>query len=192
MASLLEAPTPGQSLTDLPNNWPWENPPEMVDFEEATKYYIDKLADDEVMDDLSVILGNDMPLAPLVKTLLTSGVMNGLHSIDVSMVIAPVIHSFIKAAMSNYDIVVRDDITNPEQDIKENERKRLQASIELAFIDSDKKGAGQEDAGVALLQGLQEALSSTGTEAPVDDVEEDMSMEVSAPAEPMGLMAKGV
>ena len=123
---------------------------------------------------------------------LTSGVMNGLHSIDVSMVIAPVIHSFIKAAMSNYDIVVRDDITNPEQDIKENERKRLQASIELAFIDAGKKGAGQEDAGVALLQGLQEALSSTGTEAPVDDVEEDMSMEVSAPAEPMGLMAKGV
>ena len=94
--------------------------------------------------------------------------------------------------MSNYDIVVRDDITNPEQDIKENERKRLQASIELAFIDADKKGAGQEDPGVALLQGLQEALSSTGTEAPVDDVEEDMSMEVSAPAEPMGLMAKGV
>jgi len=163
----------------------------MVDFEEATKYYIDKLADDEVMDDLSVILGNDMPLAPLVKTLLTSGVMNGLHSIDVSMVIAPVIHSFIKAAMSNYDIVVRDDITNPEQDIKENERKRLQASIELAFIDADKKGAGQEDPGVALLQGLQEALSSTGTEAPVDDVEEDMSMEVSAPAEPMGLMGEG-
>ena len=192
MASLLEAPTPGQSLTDLPNNWPWENPPEMVDFEEATKYYIDKLANDEVMDDLSVILGNDMPLAPLVKTLLTTGVMNGLHSIDVSMVISPVIHSFIKAAMSNYDIVVRDDITNPEQEIEEGEKKRLQAAIELAVIDAGKNGAGQEDKGVSLLQGLQETLSESAVEAPVDDIEEDMSMEVSAPAEPMGLMAKGV
>ncbi len=96
MVSLLDAPIPGQSLTDQPKNWPWENPPEMADPEEATQYYINKLADEEIMDDLSVLLGSDMPVAPFVKTLLTMGVMNGLHSIDVSMIIAPVIHAFIR------------------------------------------------------------------------------------------------
>jgi len=191
MASLLEAPIPGQSLTDEPNNWPWENPPEMVDPEEATKYYVNKLADEEVMDDLSVLLSNGMPLVPLVKTLLTTGVMNGLHSIDVSIIISPVIHSFIKAAMTNYGVEVRDDITNPEEVIKDNEKKRLQMAIELAVADAGKSGAGQEDKGVSLLEGLQETLNTVDAENPVEDTEENMDMEVSEPAETMGLMAKG-
>jgi len=191
MASPLDAPIPGQSLTDSPGNWPWENPPEMSDPEEATKYYVNKLANEEVMDDLSVLLGNNMPLVPLVKTLLTTGVMNGMHSIDVSIIIAPVIHAFIKASMTNYGIEVRDDITNPEDEIKEGEKRRLQSAIEFAVIEAGKNGAGQEDEGVALLESLQQALSESSTEAPVDDTEENMDMEVSTPAEPMGLMAKG-
>lgn len=191
MASLLDAPIPGQSLTDSPGNWPWENPPEMSDPEEATKYYVNKLANEDVMDDLSVLLSNDMPLVPLVKTLLTTGVMNGIHSIDVSIIIAPVIHAFIKASMTNYNIEVRDDITNPEDEIKEGEKKRLQMAIELAVAKADKDGVEQGDEGVALLDSLQQALSESSTEAPVDDTEKDISMEVSAPAEPMGLMAKG-
>ena len=32
---LLKAPIPGQSLTDEPKNYPWENPPEITDPEEA-------------------------------------------------------------------------------------------------------------------------------------------------------------
>ena len=63
MASFLEAPIPGQSLTDQPKNWPWENPPEMSDTEDATRFYINKLADDDVMDDLSVLFGGGMPVA---------------------------------------------------------------------------------------------------------------------------------
>ena len=43
MASFLEAPIPGQSLTDEPKNWPWENPPEMVDPDEVT-FYINQVS----------------------------------------------------------------------------------------------------------------------------------------------------
>ena len=143
MSSFLEAPVPGQSLTDQPKNWPWENPPEMADPEEATQYYITKLADQEVMDDLSVLLGSDMPVAPFVKTLLTMGVMNGLHSIDVSMIIAPVIHAFIKAAMTSYGIEVRDDIGNPEEELKEREKQRLQTAITMAMADAEDKGTSR-------------------------------------------------
>ena len=32
---LLKAPIPGQSLTDEPKNYPWENPPEITDPEEG-------------------------------------------------------------------------------------------------------------------------------------------------------------
>ena len=80
----------------------------MADTEDATRFYINQLADDDVMDDLSVLFGGGMPVAPFVKTLLTTGVMNGRHSIDVSIIIAPVIHAFIKAAMTSYGIEVRE------------------------------------------------------------------------------------
>ena len=190
MVSLLDAPIPGQSLTDQPKNWPWENPPEMADPEEATQYYINKLADEEIMDDLTVLLGSDMPLAPFIKTLLTMGVMNGLHSIDVSIIIAPVIHAFIKAAMTSYGIEVRDDIGDPEEEIKEREKQRLQTAISMAMADADDKGASDEDPGVALLAEMQNTTGKPQVELPEDDL--NMDMEVSEPdAEPMGLMAKG-
>lgn len=184
MASFLEAPIPGQSLTDQPKNWPWENPPEMADTEDATRFYINQLADDDVMDDLSVLFGGGMPVAPFVKTLLTTGVMNGRHSIDVSIIIAPVIHAFIKAAMTSYGIEVRDDIVSPEEEIKEKEKQRLQTAIELAMADMDKDS---EDPGVALLQEIQSTLNEETVEAVADE-----GMEVSKPAEPKGLMAKEV
>lgn len=185
MASFLEAPVPGQSLTDQPKNWPWENPPEMADTEEATRYYINKLADEDVMDDLSVLLGNGMPVAPFVKTLLTTGVMNGRHSVDVSIIIAPVIHAFIKAAMTSYGIEVRDDITSPEEELKEREKQRLMTALELAMADADKK---PDDPGIALLQEVQTTLNEEDVEATTEDAEMDMGS--SEPAEPKGLMAK--
>ena len=187
MSSFLEAPIPGQSLTDQPKNWPWENPPEMADPEEATRYYINKLADEDVMDDLSVVLGGGMPVAPFVKTLLTTGVMNGRHSVDVSIIIAPVIHAFIKAAMTSYGIEVRDDITSPEEELKEREKQRLMTALELAMADADKK---PDDPGIALLQEVQTTLNEEGVEATTEDAEMDMGS--SEPAEPKGLMAKEV
>ena len=187
MASFLEAPVPGQSLTDQPKNWPWENPPEMADTEEATRYYINKLADEDVMDDLSVVLGGGMPVAPFVKTLLTTGVMNGRHSVDVSIIIAPVIHAFIKAAMTSYGIEVRDDITSPEEELKEREKQRLMTALELAMADADKK---PDDPGIALLQEVQTTLNEEDVEATTEDAEMDMGS--SEPAEPKGLMAKEV
>ena len=183
MASFLEAPIPGQSLTDEPKNWPWENPPEMVDPDEVTKYYINKLADEEVMDDLSVLFGGDMPVAPFVKTLMTTGVMNGLHSVDVSLIVAPVIHEFIKASMTTYGIKVRDDIEDPEEKLKERERNRLALAIELAVADSKGK---EGDTGLDLLKTLQGTL-----EEETDDVPQQEEMEVSEMAEPQGLMARG-
>lgn len=187
MSSFLEAPVPGQSLTDQPKNWPWENPPEMADPEEATRYYINKLADEDVMDDLSVVLGGGMPVAPFVKTLLTTGVMNGRHSVDVSIIIAPVIHAFIKAAMTSYGIEVRDDITSPEEELKEREKQRLMTALELAMADADKES---DDPGIALLQEVQTTLNEEDVEATTEDAEMDMG--VSEPAEPKGLMAKEV
>ena len=135
------------------------------------------------MDDLSVLFGGDMPVAPFVKTLMTTGVMNGLHSVDVSLIVAPVIHEFIKASMTTYGIEVRDDIEDPEEKLKERERKRLSLAIELAVADAKGK---EGDVGLDLLKTVQGTL-----EEETDDVPQQEEMEVSEMSEPQGLMARG-
>lgn len=41
-ADPFDRPIPGQSLTSTPKAWPWENPPEFTDVDEAFMYIIEK------------------------------------------------------------------------------------------------------------------------------------------------------
>jgi hypothetical protein len=192
--SFLSAPIPGQSLTDTPKNYAWENPPQMADYEEVTKYYIGRLADQDVMDDLSALFEGGMPITPLVESITTMGVMEGLHTVDVSLIVAPVLHAFIKAAMLEYGIDAKDDTYNPERDPTEREKRRLMTSIQLALATAGEEGrTTATDPGVAMLQQVSDTLD----EQPLDEVEDNI-MEAEPAAEipveeaaPRGLMARG-
>jgi len=192
--SFLSAPIPGQSLTDTPKNYPWENPPEMADYEEATKYYINRLANQDVMDDIAVLFEGGMPIAPFVESMTTMGVMEGMHNIDVSLIVAPVLHAFIKAAMLEYGIDAKDDTYNPEQDPTEREKRRLMTAIQISLADAKSEDrTAATDPGVALLQQVSDTLD----EQPLDEVEdniEEAEPEAEMPVEeaaPRGLMARG-
>ena len=65
----------GQSLTDEPKNNPWENPAEMSDMTEITKYYINRLANQDVIDDIGTLMMTGIPLKPVVESITTAGVM---------------------------------------------------------------------------------------------------------------------
>ena len=77
MASPFDAPIPGQSLTDEPGNAPWEKPAEISSVEDTVKYYINKLADQDVMDDLAVMFDAGLTVKPFVKTMVQAGVYAG-------------------------------------------------------------------------------------------------------------------
>ena len=62
----LQAPIPGQSLTTEPRKWPWERPPQMSTVDEALKFYINKLNDQEVIDDMMVAIDIGVPIKPIV------------------------------------------------------------------------------------------------------------------------------
>ena len=188
----LQAPIPGQSLTATPKAYKWERPPQMNTVEEATKYYINKLADQDVMDDLAVIFDNGMPITPLVKTLTTTAVSEGLHTIDVSLVVSPIIHAFLKAAMLEYGIDAKDDTYDPQKDPSEREKNRLMTTIELAMAEASAEDrTASTDKGVAVLQEIKQNLQEQDV-MPEDGMEEEPMAEPEAvPAEPRkGLMAR--
>lgn len=93
------APIPGQSLTTEPKGFPWERPPEIVDPEEAIQMHLSKMAEPKrLRAALDLIELEGMDVATLVKGRLRGAVSQGMHSVDVSLLIAPVLHDFIKQA----------------------------------------------------------------------------------------------
>jgi len=178
-----EAPIPGQSLTGEPRQYPWESPPELDKVEDVIKFYIDKLSSQEVMDDLFIALDEGFPLNILVKSILTTGVMEGMHSIDVSMIIAPVLHEYILGAAKIQGVKVKERPTTKDEELSAKEKATLAASIERGLEKSPKEDMGREI--------LEEALSFVqgGAEEPE---QEEMPMEEEAMPEekPMGLMSR--
>ena len=178
-----EAPIPGQSLTGEPRQYPWESPPELDKVEDVIKFYIDKLSSQEVMDDLFIALDEGFPLNILVKSILTTGVMEGVHSIDISMIVAPVLHEYILGAAKIQGVKVKERPTTKDEELSAKEKATLAASIERGLEKSPKEDMGREI--------LEEALSFVqgGAEEPE---QEEMPMEEEAMPEekPMGLMSR--
>ena len=93
-----DRPIPGQSLTTPPKAAPYERPPDVTEPREALELHLDNLMKDGAMDDVLFFLEEGLDLVTLVEGIARSAVMEGIHSIDISLIIAPVLHEFIKGA----------------------------------------------------------------------------------------------
>ena len=92
---ILSGPIPGQSLTKKPGNYPWDKPSKFNNVDEIIELHLDDLSEEDSIDNLLLILERGLPLNVLVETYLTSKVSEGMHSIDVSILVAPVLHEFL-------------------------------------------------------------------------------------------------
>jgi len=174
IAGPFDRPIPGQSLTDEPKNNPWEQPPELDTIEDVTKYYINSLANQDVIDDLAAMCQVGSPLKPIVQSIVTSGQMRGLHTVDNSILVSPIIHEFLKQAIEAMGVEVDDDGTDPQAEAEAAEMRRFQL-LALKYLNEDPDAA---DPGKQLLQEI------------VDEAEEAGAEEASE-EKPQGLMAKG-
>jgi hypothetical protein len=127
------APIPGQSLTGEPKQYAWERPPEYNTPEEALKFYLPKITDEEAMDDILLVLESGYPLSTLVKGMYVSGVMEGLHSIDVGLVIAPVLHEVFKEV----------PVSETER-LEKKEKRRMELAVERFLEQTKDKDEGTE------------------------------------------------
>ena len=88
---MIDAPIPGQSLTTELGNRPWEQPPQYTTVEDALQYYVPRLTNPEMLDDLLNVMETGIPLTTLANAIQSSGVMEGKHSLDVGILIMPVL-----------------------------------------------------------------------------------------------------
>lgn len=93
--AFLQGPIPGMSLTGEPRNVPWENPPQLVTVEEAFKYYTERLLDEDVSENILIALEEKLDIETLAEIIATSSVMNGIHTLDVAILVNPIIRELL-------------------------------------------------------------------------------------------------
>ena len=105
---MLDAPVPGMSMTAELGSRPWQNPPQYKTVEEALDYYIPRLTADEVTGQIFDVLEMGVPVTTLANTMQLAGVMEGKHTVDVGVLVMPVIMEMISyladAAGVKYDM----------------------------------------------------------------------------------------
>lgn len=117
----MDAPIPGESLTKAPGNAPWERPPEVADPEQAIQGYLKRLSEPDRTEAILEFLELGADVKTLTEGILRDGVMNGIHSLDVSMIIAPVIHEFIKTSADAAGISYDEGFENVEEKQQQDE-----------------------------------------------------------------------
>tara|TARA_R100001086_G_scaffold76621_2_gene37172 strand:+ start:240 stop:761 length:522 start_codon:yes stop_codon:yes gene_type:complete len=170
-----DRPIPGQSLTTTPKAAPYERPPDVTDPREALKIHLDKLMEEGTMDDALFFLEQGLDIVTLTQGILRSAVMEGIHTIDISLIIAPVVHEFIKGAALRAGIDFNEGFEN------EGAKKALSYSRDVARAKSLLKDMGVKD--------MPDPMSLEDTEMP--EPQETMEQPMEEP-EQQGLMARRI
>jgi len=173
---MFNAPIPGQSLTTEPKNYPWENPPEYSNAEDALMWHMDRLDDPEKTKACLGLLELGLDVVTLTEGLLRGAVAEGIHTIDTSLIIGPVIHEYITGTADAAGIEYKEGLSDNKMDmdalnsqINEQEARKI-----LEDIDNE------EDIDLSPME--------------EEPMQEEMPMEQPEMQEekPKGLMARGV
>jgi len=162
-----DAPIAGMSLTAEVGSRPWQNPPKYATVDEALNHYMPRITSPSMTEELLDIMELGVPVTSMADTIQMSGVMEGLHTIDVGVLITPVIMEML-AYMAEREGIEYELGMTPTKD----EDKIPEAKIALAM----RKFKAEMPEG-------EEALEETNIEPPV----EEMPLEETAPT---GLMAR--
>ena len=156
----------------------------MAAVEDVTRYYIERLANQEVLDDFAALCESGVALSPIVESTYMQGVSRGLHTIDAGILVAPILHTFLKQAIESMGVTVKDDSINYE---KKAEEKELNRFMLLASKYLDDNANNMSDPGVQMINELVNEEEPMMEDESMDDMDE---MEIEVEDEPTGLMAR--
>lgn len=80
---------PGNSLTDAPGKWQWEQPPRFPNPDDAVDYAVEMMTNGPVRDDMLKMMLAGITVEELVEQLSFKGFMAGAFTPDVAEIIKP-------------------------------------------------------------------------------------------------------
>lgn len=132
---LLDAPIAGMSLTHELGARPWQSPPQYKTVDEAVEYYMERMATDDFMEQLEGVMEMGIPLTTLANIIQQSSVMEGKHSLDVGMLVMPLLIEMMMLIGDNAEIEYDSGLEDlPDTKTKDtliaSVRKDMQGKIE--------------------------------------------------------------
>ena len=112
---LLDGPIAGQSLTAKINGRPWLNPPQYSTVDEAIEYYLERMSSEEFTDQLVDVLEMGVPVTTLANTIQLGSVMDGVHSVDIGMLVMPFIMEMIMLVGESSGVKYNSGMENPNK-----------------------------------------------------------------------------
>tara|TARA_R110001606_G_scaffold114790_1_gene242449 strand:+ start:422 stop:955 length:534 start_codon:yes stop_codon:yes gene_type:complete len=165
------APIPGMSLTSELGSRPWQQPPTYSKVDDAIEYYIDRLSSDEASAQIVEVLETGVPVTKLANIIQLSSVMEGLHTIDVGMLVSPAIIEFIRLIGDSNNVDYRSGL----DDVDEVTKKRLTAKAIKEFKNELKEKDNMSE------QDMVEPMMEEISQEPMPETSDN---------EPSGLMAR--
>ena len=99
----LSRPIPGQSLTHELRARPWQNPPQFNTVEESMDWYLERFDNPEIVQELLSIIEMGIPLSTIANSMQLGAVLQGVHNIDVGILIIPIIIEIMKTLAEKTD-----------------------------------------------------------------------------------------
>jgi hypothetical protein len=165
-----DAPIPGMSMLHEVGGRPWQTPSKLNSVDEAVDYYLERMSSEEFLEQLEDILEMGIPITSVANTMQLGGVMEGIHSVDVGMLVLPVLVEMMMLVGDSAGIEYDSGLDTKTEMTKNRTRNTLVAKTARKLqIELNKKKNGEE------------------TEAEV--VEEEMEMPTE-PKRESGLMSR--
>ena len=174
---MINQPIPGQSLTGEPKAYPWENPPKYTKPFDAAMYHLEQLNEPKKITSALDMLELDIDMVTLVSGILRMGVSEGIHTVDVSLLIAPVIHEFIKGHADRAGIDYNEGFAEEDMDRTDIEYSIRQKKSQKLLDKLDKK--------IKDIEGMTEDMPEDMPQDIPEEMPEQMPEE-----QPQGLMAR--
>jgi len=145
---LLDAPIPGMSMTHELGARPWQTAAQFTTVDEAIEYYMSRMATEEYMEQAVEVLEMGVAVTDIANTMQMAGVMEGKHSIDVGMLVTPLIMEMLMLIGDNADIDYDDGLTDVKEDtvsdsMLEKMRKEMKSRIDK--VDNEIEEVEQPD-----------------------------------------------
>lgn len=146
MIDLRKHAIPGMSLTTTPGNRPWEQPPQFATLDQVVSYYTEKLTTEQSVDVVLQAMEANVSLMSLARTLIKTGIMKGVHSVDVGFVALPILIELMKTIgdMNDMGYIVEDEDFEAATEIDEATAKEVlqQAVAEVKQAPAVRQAAG--------------------------------------------------
>jgi hypothetical protein len=90
---------------------PWQNPPQFNTVEESMDWYLERFDNPELVEEMLSIIENKVPLSVIANSMQLGAVLQGVHSIDVGVLITPIIIEILRtlAEKTDTDYVIGDE-----------------------------------------------------------------------------------